>query len=220
MIEYPITDLINKAQQILKEEAGLAESSLKVSKSRAFKPIVDFYASKETTIYSEVLMLREVYQTSTFVWKGPSNVCNETLPDSFELPITPFRFIIRHVSARNSGVMMYANEVKRAFTSKRALIAILSNCVDILIYLYVCRICVFVRNSFCLAASPCMWLSHTPSTISESDSHRSIRLPVDGPFSWRTPSPKTTMGLPGSALFLFPSCCALRPRRGLQFPRH
>ena len=118
MIEYPITDLIEKAQQILKDEVRLAEKSLKVSISRAFKPISDFYVCKETTIYSEGLMkelehiyedkfrtgamsrnvfnvrtrgiriLREVYQTDTFVWKGPAKIGNETLQGSFEFPIT------------------------------------------------------------------------------------------------------------------------------------
>ncbi|MEL7563277.1 MAG: hypothetical protein AAGU27_00055 [Dehalobacterium sp.] len=100
-IEYPITDLIKKAQQIMKDEVRLAEKSLRVSKSRAFKPISEFYENKEKYIYSEALMkelehiyeeklrtgvisrnvfnirtrgiriLREVYQTGTFVWKGP-----------------------------------------------------------------------------------------------------------------------------------------------------
>ena len=115
--------------------------------------------------------------------------------------------------------MVCANEVKRAFASIRAFVAILSNCVDIVFYLCVCRICVFGRNSFCPAASPCTWLSHAPSTTSGSDSHRGVRLPVDGPFSRRTPISKTVMGLPGSVLFPFPSCCALSPRRGLRFPR-
>ncbi len=118
MIEYPITDLIEKAHQILKDEVRLAEKSLEVSRSRAFKPILDFYVSKESTMYNEGFMkelehiyeeefrtgaisrnvfsirtrgiriLREVYQTGTFVWKRPTKICNKKLPDSFELLVT------------------------------------------------------------------------------------------------------------------------------------
>jgi len=51
-----------------------------------------------------------------------------------------------------------------------------------------------------------------PTSIAASAS------PMDGPFRRRTPFAKTTMDLPGSATLPFPSCRALRPRRGLRFP--
>lgn len=121
---------------------GLAENSLKVSESRAFKPISDFYASKETDIYSEDLMkelehiyegkfqtdaisrnvfnvrsrgiriLREVYQTGTFVWKGPAKICNEALPDRLELLV--------------AGT---ANSLNCSASRKRSILSILSGTV-------------------------------------------------------------------------------------------
>ncbi|MNW46418.1 hypothetical protein D3C74_237130 [compost metagenome] len=86
----------------------------------------------------------------------------------------------------------------------------------------VCGVCFAVKNLLCPAASPCTRLSRAPSTTSRSDFHRGIRSPMDGPFSRRTPhffSAKTAMDLPSSVMLPFPPYRALRPRRGLRFPR-
>jgi hypothetical protein len=52
----------------------------------------------------------------------------------------------------------------------------------------------------CSLASPCTRLSRARSTTKGSDFHRSICLPMDGPFRWHTRHhAKTTMDLPGSS---------------------
>ncbi len=73
----------------------------------------------------------------------------------------------------------------------------------------------------CPTPSPCAWLSHAPSTMSESNFHHRFRLPMVNPFGWRTPPDGE--GEDGYPRFLgtspFHACRALRPRRSLQQPR-
>ena len=71
----------------------------------------------------------------------------------------------------------------------------------------------------CPASSPCTRLSRALSTTSGSDFHSGFCLPQVGPFGCHTRplhAVKTTVDLPGSWCFLFLSCHALRPRRGLR----
>jgi integrase len=109
-----ISSIIQQALTILENEVGLAESSLRVVASRSFKPISDYFNERFSVHYDEVLInelddlyleklqtgvisrnvynlrirgtriLREVYATGSFVWKGPACKSRPDLPVNFE----------------------------------------------------------------------------------------------------------------------------------------
>ena len=113
-----INNVINHALAILENEIGLAKSSLVVVASRSFKPISDYFESKGEEHYNERLLddldyyyqeslqndrisrnvfnlrtrgtriLREVYETGTFIWKGPAVKEIPLLPENFERIVT------------------------------------------------------------------------------------------------------------------------------------
>ena len=53
MKDIAITDIIEQTLSILEKEVGLAKSTLLVVASRSFKPIVDFFGSRNEASYSE-----------------------------------------------------------------------------------------------------------------------------------------------------------------------
>jgi len=114
MKDNTIVSIIQEALAILEKDVGLAESTLRVVKSRSFKPISDFFTGKQEAYYRTNLIneldnlyreqlysgeisrnvynlrtrgiriLREVNQTGSFVWKGPT--CKDTpdLPENLD----------------------------------------------------------------------------------------------------------------------------------------
>ena len=114
MKDNTILGIINQSLMILEKEVGLAQSSLAVAKSRSFKPIIDFFNDKNKAWYSETLIneleeiyrknvqkgiisqnvynlrirgtriIREVYATGTFSWKGPACKNIPVLSENFE----------------------------------------------------------------------------------------------------------------------------------------
>ena len=114
MNDRTVFDVIQQALTVLEKDVGLAESSLNTVSSRSFKPISDFFMEKQQASYSDAILdeledvyrgryeagaisrdtynlrtrgiriVREVYQTGGFVWKG--HACNEVpaLPESLE----------------------------------------------------------------------------------------------------------------------------------------
>jgi integrase len=114
MKDREISDIIQQSLTILEKEVGLAKSSLVVVASRSFKPISDYFIERQKTQYSEAVMkelddlhlerfksgeisqnvynlrvrgtriLREVYESGTFLWKGPASKENSNLPENFE----------------------------------------------------------------------------------------------------------------------------------------
>ena len=114
MKDNTILGIINQSLMILEKEVELAPSSLEVVKSRSFKPITDFFNVKNEVWYSEILVseleelygknlrngiisrnvynlricgtriVREVYDTGTFSWKGPGGKKIPVLSKSFE----------------------------------------------------------------------------------------------------------------------------------------
>ena len=114
MKDITITEIIRQSLTILENEVGLAKSSLAVVASRSFKPISDYFIEKQNAQYSETLIkeldnlylkrfqtgeisqnvynlrvrgtriLREVYESGTFRWKGPASKSSSNLPENFE----------------------------------------------------------------------------------------------------------------------------------------
>jgi hypothetical protein len=114
MKDNTIYDVVHQALIILRTEVGLAQSSLKTVESRSFKPITDFFNGKNEAYYNEGLInelegfykkhlqdgiispnvynlrirgtriLREVYETGTFSWKGPAGKPVPALMENFE----------------------------------------------------------------------------------------------------------------------------------------
>jgi site-specific recombinase XerD len=114
MKDNAISDIIKQALAILDKEVRLAASSLKTVASRSFKPISDFFSEQQETYYNEGLInelerlyqdrlrtgvisqdvynlrirgiriLREVYDTGTFSWKGAAGKKTIVLSESFE----------------------------------------------------------------------------------------------------------------------------------------
>lgn len=114
MKDKTIYGIVRQALIILRTEVGLAQSSLKAVESRSFKPITDFFNGKNEAYYSEDLIneleefykkhfqdgtisrnvynlrirgtriLREVYETGTFSWKGPAGKDVPALTENFE----------------------------------------------------------------------------------------------------------------------------------------
>jgi len=114
MKDNTVADLIKQALTILKNEVGLAESSIKVVASRSFKPISDYFREKQQVYYDDTLVneldniyrgqlqsgsisrnvynlrirgiriLREVNGSGTFSWKGPASKIIPILPERFE----------------------------------------------------------------------------------------------------------------------------------------
>ena len=114
MEEKTILEIINLSLMILEKEVNLAQSTLEIVKSRSFKPIADFFKDKKETSYNEILInelekryrknlqsgiitrniynlrvrgiriLREVYNTGTYSWKGPASKGKTDLSESFE----------------------------------------------------------------------------------------------------------------------------------------
>lgn len=114
MKEKTILGIIQETLAILDEEVGLAKSTLEVVASRSFKPVSDFFNERHAMCYSEVLIseleeiyleklqsgeisrnvynlrtrgtriLREVYETGGFIWKGPACKDIPLLPEVFE----------------------------------------------------------------------------------------------------------------------------------------
>jgi len=114
MKDNTILGIINRALMILEKETGLAQPSLKAVESRSFKPVSDFFNSKNEAWYSEALLielegiyrknlqtgaisrnvynlrirgtriLREVHDTGTYSWKGPACKDIPVLSKSFE----------------------------------------------------------------------------------------------------------------------------------------
>ena len=114
MKDNTIVEIIAQALTILEKEVGLAESTIKVVSSRSFKPISDFFKSKNEANYSEELLgeleasyqedlingkisrnvynlrargtriLREVHNTDTFSWKGPVTKYIPALSEEYE----------------------------------------------------------------------------------------------------------------------------------------
>jgi len=64
MEDNSIFDIIQHVITILKNEVGLAESSIRVIESRSFKPIPDYFKDKQQEYYSEALIndLDELYR--------------------------------------------------------------------------------------------------------------------------------------------------------------
>jgi len=56
MKDNTVADLIKQALTILKNEVGLAESSIKVVASRSFKPISDYFREKQQVYYDDTLV--------------------------------------------------------------------------------------------------------------------------------------------------------------------
>ena len=118
MKDKSISSIIRQALEVLEKEVGLAKSSLEVVASRSFKPITDYFHEKQSAYYSENLVseldelyleklqtgtisrnvynlrtrgtriLREVYETGSFVWKGPACKSIPILPEYFESIVT------------------------------------------------------------------------------------------------------------------------------------
>ena len=114
MKDGTINGIIQQSLSVLEKEIGLAKSSIEVVASRSFKPISDFFEAKNESYYSETLLseleelyrtslqtgaisrnvynlrtrgtriLREVYETGTFIWKGPAGKLAAELPEDFE----------------------------------------------------------------------------------------------------------------------------------------
>jgi len=114
MEDNTILGIIQQTLAILEKEVGLAKSTLDVVASRSFKPISEFFKEKQEVYYSADLLneldqcyqenlktgvisrnvynlrtrgtriLREVYETDNFVWKGPVSKSIPVLPESFE----------------------------------------------------------------------------------------------------------------------------------------
>lgn len=114
MKDTTILAVINRALMILEKETEFAQSTLEVVTSYSFNPIVDFFKSKKETYYREELiqelenhyrknvrngvitrntynrrirgirMVREVYETGTFSWKGSARKNEAKLPEHFE----------------------------------------------------------------------------------------------------------------------------------------
>lgn len=114
MEDNTIFGIIQQTLAILEKEVGLAKSTLDVVASRSFKPISEFFKEKQEVYYSADLLneldqryqenlktgansrnvynlrtrgtriLREVYETGNFVWKGPVSKSIPVLPESFE----------------------------------------------------------------------------------------------------------------------------------------
>ena len=114
MKESSIKDIIEQALLILENEIGLTKATLKVVASRSFKPIADFFDSRNEANYNDELInelenlyqeslrngsisrnvynirtrgtriLREVFCTGTFHWKGPVDKGVVCLPEKFE----------------------------------------------------------------------------------------------------------------------------------------
>jgi integrase len=114
MKDTAITGIIDKTLSILEKEVGLTSSTLVVVASRSLKPISDFFKRKNEEhfkdellselecLYKECLragrisrnvfnlrirglmILREVYCTGTFSWKGPVAKEQPVLPEGFE----------------------------------------------------------------------------------------------------------------------------------------
>jgi len=114
MKDTSLAGIIEQTLSILEKEVGLAKSTLLVIASRSFKPIADFFDSRNEASYSEKLIneldslyreslhngsisrnvynlrtrgtriLREVFETGTFYWKGPVEKEVPPLPESFE----------------------------------------------------------------------------------------------------------------------------------------
>jgi phosphopantetheine adenylyltransferase len=125
MKDKSISSIIRQALEVLEKEVGLANSSLEVVASRSFKPITDYFHEKQSAYYNENLVseldelyleklqtgkisrnvynlrirgtriLREVYATGSFVWKGPACKSIPVLPEYFESIITGFAEAIR-----------------------------------------------------------------------------------------------------------------------------
>ena len=57
MKDNTILGIINRALMILEKETGLAHPSLKVVESRSFKPVSDFFNSKNEAWYNEALLI-------------------------------------------------------------------------------------------------------------------------------------------------------------------
>lgn len=109
-----IYEIIQHSLDILGKEVKLSNSSLKVVASRSFKPILDFFSGKHEIYYNENLMneleesyyrqlkdkmisrnvynvrsrgiriVKEVYSSGSFFWKGPPVKETATLPESFK----------------------------------------------------------------------------------------------------------------------------------------
>ena len=110
MEDNTIFGIIQQTLAILEKEVGLAKSTLDVVASRSFKPISEFFKEKQEVYYSADLLneldqrnqenlktgaisrnvynlrtrgtriLREVYETGNFVWKGPVSKSIPLLP--------------------------------------------------------------------------------------------------------------------------------------------
>jgi len=114
MKDNTVLGIINQALMILEKEVGLAQSSLEVIKSGSFKPISNFFKEKNEVWYNEALIkelegfyrksfdigeisrnvynlrirgtriVQEVYDTGTFLWKGPASKDISVLSKNFE----------------------------------------------------------------------------------------------------------------------------------------
>jgi len=114
MKDIAITGIIEHALSILEKEVGLAKSTLLVVASRSFKPIADFFGSRNEASYSGELInelerlyqeslrngsisrnvynlrtrgtriVREVFEAGTFYWKGPVEKGVPSLTENFE----------------------------------------------------------------------------------------------------------------------------------------
>jgi len=118
MKENTIISIIQQALEILENGVGLAESTIRVVESRSFKPISEYFNERRSVQYNEVpikelddlyleklqtgvisqnvynlrvrgtRILREVYATGNFVWKGPACKSRPDLPVNFERIMT------------------------------------------------------------------------------------------------------------------------------------
>jgi len=133
MKENTVTGIIQQALEILGSGVGLAESTIRVVASRSFKPISDYFEEKQQAFYSVILIdelgelyleqlkagaisrnvynlrtrgiriLREVYETGDFVWKGPAGKDTPVLPESFEITVSGLANVVhKEVKSRDT----------------------------------------------------------------------------------------------------------------------
>lgn len=133
MKKITIHSIVQQSLVILEKEVGLAKSTLDVVASRSFKPISEFFKEENEVYYNENLLneldqrykenlktgaisrnvynlrtrgtriLREVYETGNFVWKGPASKNIPVLPESFEHIINGLADAVRmEVRSRNT----------------------------------------------------------------------------------------------------------------------
>ena len=121
MKEQTINEIIQKALVILEKEVGLCLATISNVSSRSFKPISDFFSEREEGNYNDDLLselnniyqerfqtgeisrnvynlrtrgiriLREVHNSGTFLWKGPSSKERTSVTGLYEQILSGFQ---------------------------------------------------------------------------------------------------------------------------------